>query len=183
MFIERYNPLLEEFVDEARAFNASFFARLPQTPRDLSTPAGLAAARDITAYRGLAADAPVVDAEDRVVKAGGRSVAVRVIVPSVTPKAVYLDIHGGGFYLGAASMGDAGNAELARDHEVAVVSVEYRLAPEHPWPAGPDDCETAALWVVERSVREYGAGRLLSGGGSAGAALGAGPLLRLPRPP
>ena len=41
-------------------------------------------------------------------------------------------------------MGDIRNARCAETLDVAVVSVEYRLAPEHPWPAGPDDCETAA---------------------------------------
>jgi acetyl esterase/lipase len=62
---------------------------------------------------------------------------------------------------------------------LAIVSVEYRLSPEHPYPAGPDDCETAALWLMENAAPEYGTDRLLIGGESAGAHLSAVTLLRL----
>jgi acetyl esterase/lipase len=55
-----------------------------------------------------------------------------------------------------------------------VVSVQYRLAPEHRWPACAEDCEAAALWAME----EFG-GPLLIGGESAGAHLSAVTLLRL----
>jgi acetyl esterase len=60
-----------------------------------------------------------------------------------------------------------------------VVSVEYRLAPEHPWPAAPDDCETAALWLVEKGRKAFGTERMLIGGASAGATLAMTTLLRL----
>jgi acetyl esterase/lipase len=179
MFIERYNPLLEEFVEEARAFYEKFKAQLPAGPFDLSTPEGIAQARDIAAFDALTPRDTPAAAEDRVVRVGKRSVPVRVIVPPATPRAVYLDIHGGGFFLGAAAMGDAANTELANELDVAVVSVDYRLAPEHPWPAAPDDCETAALWVLERAMSEFGTDRVLIGGGSAGAHLAAVTLLRM----
>jgi acetyl esterase/lipase len=179
MFIERYNPLLEDFVEEARAFNEKFAAGLPAGPFDLSTPDGLERARDISAFAELTPPLASVPAEDRVVRAGTRSVTVRIIVPPATPRAVYLDIHGGGFYLGTAAMGDSDNTELATELDVAVVSVDYRLAPEHPWPAAPDDCETAARWVIERAMSEFGTDRVLIGGGSAGAHLAAVTLLRM----
>jgi acetyl esterase/lipase len=68
---------------------------------------------------------------------------------------------------------------LSKQLDLAFVSVDYRLAPEHPYPAGPDDCEAAALWVLEHAERELGSDRLLIGGESAGAHLAACTLLRL----
>ena len=60
-----------------------------------------------------------------------------------------------------------------------VVSVDYRLAPEHPWPAAPDDGETAALWLLEEAEERFGTARLSIGGASAGANLAMTTLLRL----
>lgn len=60
-----------------------------------------------------------------------------------------------------------------------MVSVDYRLAPEHPFPAGPDDCEAATGWLVQHAAAEFGTERLLIGGESAGAHLAVLTLLRL----
>src|SRR5207248_11217026 len=60
-----------------------------------------------------------------------------------------------------------------------VVAVEYRLAPEHPYPAGPDDCEEAALWLVRNGKQEFGADVLTIGGESAGGHLTAVTILRM----
>ena len=57
--------------------------------------------------------------------------------------------------------------------------MRYRLAPEHPYPAGPDDCEAAALWVVREGVKRFGTSKLAIGGELAGAHLSAVTLLRL----
>ncbi|NUT49331.1 MAG: alpha/beta hydrolase [Saccharothrix sp.] len=120
------------------------------------------------------------DAVEQVVEAAGRRVPVRVLTPTgVPPRGAYLDIHGGGFYLGSAARRDARNRRLADALGVAVVSVDYRLAPEHPWPAAPDDCETAALWLHEQAGRRFGAARWAIGGFSAGATLAVTTLLRL----
>lgn len=94
-------------------------------------------------------------------------------------RATYLDIHGGGFYMDSAARGDARNARLADALGVTVVSVDYRLAPECPWPAAPDDCETAALWLVGEGSEAFGTERVLIGGASAGATLAMTTLLRL----
>ena len=68
---------------------------------------------------------------------------------------------------------------MATEARVAVVSVDYRLAPEHPFPAGADDCEDVALWLVEQAPAEFGSSRLTIGGESAGAHLAVLTLLRL----
>jgi acetyl esterase/lipase len=61
----------------------------------------------------------------------------------------------------------------------AIVAVEYRLAPEHPYPAGPDDCETAAAWLVQNAKKEFGTDALTIGGESAGGHLTAVTILRM----
>ena len=120
------------------------------------------------------ASAPVAAAEDRAVN----GVPVRVFVPD-TVTGVYLHIHGGGWTMGSASFQDERLWRVATEAELAVVSVDYRLAPEHPFPAAADDCEAVARWLVEGSGREFGSGRLLIGGESAGAHLSVVTLLRL----
>lgn len=57
--------------------------------------------------------------------------------------------HGGGFVIGDLDTHAAFCAEVARALDLPVVSVDYRLAPEHRWPAAPDDCEAAARWVAD----------------------------------
>jgi acetyl esterase/lipase len=81
--------------------------------------------------------------------------------------------------LGAPEMMDALNEVVVDTCNVAVVSVDYRLAPEHPYPAGPDDCEDAATWLVEHAADELGSDRLLIAGESAGAHLTAVTLVRM----
>ncbi len=63
------------------------------------------------------------------------------------PAVVYY--HGGGFVIGDIDTHAALCAEMSRVLDLPVVSVDYRLAPEHRWPAAPDDCEAAARWVAE----------------------------------
>lgn len=57
-------------------------------------------------------------------------------------------IHGGGFVIGDIGVYNALCTEISHQLDLPVVSVEYRLAPEHPFPAAPDDCEAAARWVA-----------------------------------
>ena len=118
------------------------------------------------------------EGRDRTVGASGREVPVRVFVPPHVD-GVYLHIHGGGWVLGRAHHQDVRLWELARHARLAVVSVDYRLAPEHPYPAGPDDCESAALWLVANAANEFGSDRLFIGGESSGAHLSVVTLLRM----
>ena len=117
------------------------------------------------------------DAKNRAIRGPAGEIPLRVFVPERVD-GVYLHLHGGGWVLGAADQQDHLLHALATRAHVAVVSIDYRLAPEHPFPAGPDDCETAARWLVEHAAREFGSDRLLIGGESAGAHLAALTLLR-----
>jgi acetyl esterase len=115
---------------------------------------------------------------DRSIPGRDGDIGIRVFAPEGIT-GVYLYIHGGGWVLGTANQQDLRLWRLANEARVAVVSVEYRLAPEHPFPAGPDDCEDAALWLVRNAAAELGSDRLLIGGESAGAHLAVLSLLRL----
>jgi acetyl esterase/lipase len=77
--------------------------------------------------------------------------AVRVLISTPTeghsPRPGVLWIHGGGFIVGSPQLEAFGTARLARDLDVVTVSPEYRLAPEHPFPAALDDCMAALRWM------------------------------------
>lgn len=64
------------------------------------------------------------------------------------PGPVMVFFHGGGFVIGDLETHEPFCTEMARILDLPVVAVDYRLAPEHPWPAAPDDCEAAARWVA-----------------------------------
>jgi len=120
----------------------------------------------------------VAEAQDRIIAGPAGEIALRVFVPDEV-QAVYLHMHGGGFMLGQADHFDELLNDLAQRCHMAVVSVDYRLAPENPYPAGPDDCEAAAVWLVENCLAEFGSKKLFIGGESAGANLAAVTLLRM----
>jgi acetyl esterase/lipase len=168
---------LAAHVEEGRAFYAARAGR--DAPPDPSTPEGLQQARALEEARAAAAS-PGPRPVEALAEAARRRVPVRIIAPETpTASGVHLDLHGGGFYMGLAARGDAHNRRLAEALGVAVVSVDYRLAPEHPWPAAPEDCETAALWLAEQAGARFGTTRLTIGGVSAGATLAMTTLLRL----
>ncbi len=175
---------LAAHVEESRAFySARAASRAGELRLDHSTPSGLREARALEEARAgeaVAAASPGPSAVEAVAEFAGRRVPVRIFTPaSGAARGVYLDIHGGGFYMGLAARGDAHNRRLAHALGIAVVSVEHRLAPEHPWPAAPEDCETVALWLLEEAEARFGATRLAIGGVSAGATLAMTTLLRL----
>jgi len=163
---------------ETAEFNAQLEAALAEAPSITEVPvAETRRARE--EGRGPAGPVIISDmAVERVIDGPGGALTLRAFVPQ-SPKGVYLHIHGGGWVLGRAHLQDPRNEEIARNRQVAVVSVDYRLAPEHPYPAGPDDCEAAALWVAENAKSEFGADALVIGGESAGAHLSAVSLLRM----
>ena len=102
-------------------------------------------------------------------------VAIRVFFPEATRSdAALLWIHGGGLVVGTAAQDDGLCADTARTLGMIVVSTEYRLAPEHPFPAAMDDCFSAWAWLVESAqALQVNPARLAVGGESAGGGLAA----------
>ena len=133
-------------------------------------------------YRQILAAADVKPADvtvtDRQVPArdGAAPIALRVYTPRPAndgaAPAVIVYYHGGGYVLGDLDGYDRVARQLCADSDAVVVSVDYRLAPEHPYPAAVDDAWAALLWVSEHAP-ELGADpkRLGVAGDSAGAVL------------
>ena len=107
------------------------------------------------------ARSPGMQVEDRSLACPGAGregeVPVRVYRPAraAAPGACVMYLHGGGFVLGSLESGDPVASGIAEGVEAVVVSVDYRLAPEHPFPAAPEDCY-AALRYVSENASEFG---------------------------
>ena len=166
---------------ETRAFNAEL-ERLLATMPSIHTLPPEQTRRARREGRGIF-PAPVFLPHARTVEIEGPGgpIALRIIAPQRQSTGVFLHIHGGGWTLGSNDAQDPRLDRLARETGLTAVSVGYRLAPEHPYPAAPEDCEAAALWLLgEEGQAEVGvAGALAIGGESAGAHLAALTLLRL----
>jgi acetyl esterase len=82
-----------------------------------------------------------------------REIPVRTYRPAVEagPRPGILDIHGGGFTTGTVELQHRAVSQMAREVDAVVATVEYRLAPEHPYPAGLDDCYAALEWMASES--------------------------------
>ncbi|CAF9912239.1 MAG: hypothetical protein GOMPHAMPRED_007606 [Gomphillus americanus] len=96
----------------------------------------------------------------------GRTIPIRIMRPDaeVKIKSVIMYIHGGGWVLMAEDLYDSLLKQIANGTDSLVVSVGYRLAPENPWPAGSNDCNDVADWLVDNAVKEYGASLQFIGG-------------------
>lgn len=148
--------------------------------------------RDIPATRAMlagmleamAADAPPfigVTAQDRLLEHDGHSAKVRIYEPDFAEDAapVLLWMHPGGYVIGSIALDDMLCRQMSKAAGCHVVSVEYRLAPEHPYPAALDDCYTALQWL-HHNCAEIGidSRRIAVGGSSAGGGLAAALALR-----
>lgn len=156
---------------------AAALPHLPELPF-----ADLAAAR--AGFDALMAAAPPPDrtgvqVADRSVPGpeGAPDLVVRVFTPQGDAAGLrpgVLDIHGGGFAIGSRNLDDGVNLGIAREVGAVVVSVEYRLAPEHPFPVPAEDCYAALQWFAG-AAGELGVDpdRIAVLGDSAGGALAA----------
>jgi acetyl esterase/lipase len=99
---------------------------------------------------------PVASAEELEVPGGDGPVAARVYRPeqaAAGPVPTIVFFHGGGFVIGDLDTHDNQARIMCRDVGAVVVSVDYRLCPEHPWSAAAEDCEAATRWAFENIER------------------------------
>ena len=141
-------------IDATRAAFAEFFEAKPELPAGVNT-------EDVH-VTGLNGDPDVL---------------VRLYRPAdlgTEAPALYW-IHGGGMILGSIAMNDVECANRALAHRCVVAAVEYRLAPEHPFPAPMNDCYAGLAWFVDNaSALDLDPTRIAIGGASAGGGLAAG---------
>ena len=161
----------KQLIEQLRALAAAM------PPTHTMAPAEVRSARGGRGPGGL----PIVYSENailRTIPGPAGDIPLRCFIPARIDGA-YLYLHGGGWVLGTNDTNDPRLESLSKSLNLAVLSVEYRLAPEDPYPAGPDDCEAAALWLAKAALSEFGTDKLFIGGDSAGAHLAVVSLLRL----
>lgn len=120
--------------------------------------------------------AALVRVEDFELPGAGRApIAARLYAPARTRLPVLMFMHGGGFVIGGLETHDSLCRQLALQSGAAVVAVDYRLAPEHRFPAAVDDCWAALDWLASHGGTTLGldSRRLAVGGDSAGGTLAA----------
>ncbi len=164
--------LYERLDPSARAFAAAFpvFDTETQNLEDYR--------RIVTATYQKAGDASVPDRREIFVPGAVGHPDVRILVyrppmqVALAPAIIHL--HGGGFFSGTADMIASESRALARDHDAVVIAVDYRLAPETPFPGPLEDCYAALGWTFrEASALGINPDRVVVMGGSAGGGLAA----------
>ena len=175
-------------------FHPDLHAMLPLLPilTDFSTTEKVRKIRKLNAeMMPVVEDRTDVTTEDRMIPGpkGAPEVRVRIYRPGAeapglsagngdNPLPGILEIHGGGFMLGSIEMTDRWCQFITATVGVVVVSVEYRLAPEHPFPAGIEDCYAALCWMATNADSlGVDATRIAISGQSAGGGLAAGTAL------
>lgn len=141
-------------------------------PLETLEPAAARAMMDMPMAGNVEAVAKV---ENRSIAGPAGDLAVRIYTPEGDgPHRLVVFFHGGGFVLGTIDTHDALARALTNRADAVVVSVDYRLAPEHPFPAAPEDCYAAVQWVAEQAGQLNARVETLAvAGDSAGGALAA----------
>jgi acetyl esterase len=158
------DPQVEAFLEEQKEFGAPPLHAL--SPEE---------ARATSAAEGLGPAEPVAKMHDRRVPGPAGEIPIRVYLPEGDePLPVLVYYHGGGWVIGSIATHDPTCRQIANAAGCMVVSVDYRLAPEHKYPAAVDDAYAATEWVFE-NAQDPGADRrrVAVGGDSAGGNLAA----------
>lgn len=144
------------------------------TPMHLQTPAE-ARATMLAQTAALGPPEPVAKIEDRAIGTAGHSLPVRIYTPEgQAPFAGLVYFHGGGWVIGSIATHDGLCRSIANAAGCVVVSVDYRLAPEHPFPAATEDAYAATQWVSNHAdALGMDPARIAVGGDSAGGNLAA----------
>jgi len=153
----------------------AFLAKLDElgAPRYGEQPTEVARRAMDDGAAGLFGPLEPVPFEDRTVPGPAGPIPVRVYRPENASGAALVYFHGGGWVLGSVVSAHGVCATLARGSRCTVVSVDYRLAPEHPFPAAVDDAWAATTWVLEHGAELGAPGPVAVGGDSAGGNLAA----------
>lgn len=126
------------------------------------------------AMRPLNPELPIHNCEDRVIHGSLGDIPIRIYTPAGEgPFGVLMNFHGGGWVIGDLDTSDAVCRELATLAQVVVVSVDYRMAPEAPYPAAVHDAYDATVWAANNMHELNGNGKIGLTGESAGGNLSA----------
>ncbi|MHC4401943.1 MAG: alpha/beta hydrolase [Planctomycetota bacterium] len=160
------DPQARAFLDELKSLDVA--------PLHTLTPQQARAAASADA-EALGPAEPLAEIRDRTVPGPDGEIPIRMYVPEgARPLPAFVFFHGGGWVLGSVDTHDNLCASIANAAGCLVVSVDYRLAPEHKYPASVDDAYAATQWVVENAERIGADGRRVAvGGDSAGGNLAA----------
>lgn len=158
-----YEPSTEAFLAAYRA------AGMPR----VSSGAPEEARQRLTAMRQARPNTPeMVHVEDVLIPSGDSEIRGRIYVPQADCRATVVYLHGGGWVVGDLDTSDYAVRHFAQKTGARVVSVEYRLAPEHPFPAALEDAVAGLRWTADFIRRTVPAPHpLFIGGDSAGANL------------
>lgn len=154
------NPKIQYFLDQMNT--------MPTASMDHLTPEAMRSSENL--QMAALQKEPVEKVEDKTISLAGRDIPIRIYTPKgQAPFPALVFYHGGGWVVGSIESHDAVCRELANLADCMVISVEYRLAPEHKFPAAVEDSYESLEWVASHAT-ELGIDpdRIAVGGDSAG---------------
>jgi acetyl esterase len=164
--------------DDVNALNTEIIRRLSEFPDQWSFTPKILRERRAQGLGPFPLQPKVKYAKWQDIEVPGGSLRFRVIAPETgASRGIYLYFHAGGWMMGGADQQDPMLEAIANRTRLTAISVAYRLAPEHPYPAAMEDATTAALWAATMGQSAYGE-KLVIAGDSCGAHLAVLALMR-----